>query len=1240
MQAHKPSLIVNAFSVYCALIGILLFLAAPINVIADESSLLDVDANGKQTPLTDGLLIIRHLFGFTGTALTQGAVDLQGQRRQAEDITAYLNENLSTLDIDDSGKTAPLTDGLLIIRYLFGFTDSALLTGAIGDSATRKTAADITGYLQAMSNAGASISVGDGDGETTLSAKSFFEASVSSVVLENCQVCHRENGAAGSTPLRYIRPPDNAPDDPQVMQQNYETLRSYIVNGNGETLLNKARGVGHGGGAVLSSASEGYSTLEEFVGLVSAEAGLSDPSKPPIATVPEGFFKPAALLSARSTLRRASILILGRNPLPSEEALLDGEDPEALSNALTALTRAPGFHAFVTRAANDRLLTDAFLEGIPLEQSNIEGNPFYPLATNAFVAAQAEAAERFFYWPKYSHWRWGLTRAPVELIGYVVSNDRDYREVLTADYMMMNYAVNDFLDGGASFETADPDTLPYCQDNPNQPCFDHKVFKPGKHRGQVLLDEYLVTEDTDLASTKILEHGDFVDYPHAGLLTTQAFLNRYPSTETNRNRARARWVFYHFLGIDIEKSAPRTTDPEALADSNNPTLKNPACTVCHQVLDPLAGAFERFGDVGYYHESWGGNDSLPYNYKSAIPDPTSSPSYLIGETVAVDQTTFEMVSSLSVNLQAGTVYYRVSYLNDAADSDGDRNVFYDSLSIYGPSETQIIEFENLPEDSIITGCGGPGGDSYGQYCQGTLVIPITTTESGTHQFELRAREDPFGSESVQLNIALDLQADSLDQLGYQTGDTWYKDMRAPGYLNKTAPPDVESLSWAAQAIVDDPWFAEAAVKFWWPALMGSEAAVAPEVESDAGFDAQMALFEEQNAFIQLLGAEFANGINGGNAFNGRDLIVELLLSPWFRANAAIDSASIEGKLGTRRLLTPEELEAKFFHLAGFYWGDDGGFSEWQFDGRYSHLTDPLNILYGGIDSRNVTQRADEMSAVMFNIAEKMSLATACEIVSREFNLPKADRRVFSDIDLETTPSRLVVEAFNAKVSNTSFETVIEFERDLPIGPITAAISFHNDYASHEFGDREALLKQLTITEPSGATIVIELANPPDGAKIVGCGNLENDFYRLSCNSTLYLPINLSQSGKHSFALTAAGEQAGDEAVAIELVLVQTSDVEAIGEPALKNQLAALHWKLLGESAEDDTEILASYDLLLESLQQSSDQQALGLEDWPYQSCQNHNWRGEPLNVSDANGMKGAWMTVLTYFMTDFKFLHE
>ena len=88
------------------------------------------------------------------------------------------------------------------------------------------------------------------------------------------------------------------------------------------------------------------------------------------------------------------------------------------------------------------------------------------------------------------------------------------------------------------------------------------------------------------------------DYPHAGILNTTTFLKRYPTTATNRNRARARWTYYHFLGVDIENSASRTMDPVALADTNNPTMHNPACTVCHTVMDPVAGAFQDYGDEG------------------------------------------------------------------------------------------------------------------------------------------------------------------------------------------------------------------------------------------------------------------------------------------------------------------------------------------------------------------------------------------------------------------------------------------------------------------------------------------------------------------------------------------------------------------------------------------------------------------------------------------------------------------
>jgi hypothetical protein len=53
--------------------------------------LFDIDGNGETAPLTDGLLVLRFLFGFTGTALTTGAVDVAGCTRcDAATIDAYL----------------------------------------------------------------------------------------------------------------------------------------------------------------------------------------------------------------------------------------------------------------------------------------------------------------------------------------------------------------------------------------------------------------------------------------------------------------------------------------------------------------------------------------------------------------------------------------------------------------------------------------------------------------------------------------------------------------------------------------------------------------------------------------------------------------------------------------------------------------------------------------------------------------------------------------------------------------------------------------------------------------------------------------------------------------------------------------------------------------------------------------------------------------------------------------------
>jgi len=108
----------------------------------------DVDDNGKAAPLTDGLLVIRHLFGFDGDSLVGGAVD-GGTRTSAQAIKEYLDTFRSELDIDGDGENKALTDGLLLIRYLFGFTDNSLTSNALGEGATRVSSEDIEAYIEA-----------------------------------------------------------------------------------------------------------------------------------------------------------------------------------------------------------------------------------------------------------------------------------------------------------------------------------------------------------------------------------------------------------------------------------------------------------------------------------------------------------------------------------------------------------------------------------------------------------------------------------------------------------------------------------------------------------------------------------------------------------------------------------------------------------------------------------------------------------------------------------------------------------------------------------------------------------------------------------------------------------------------------------------------------------------------------------------------------------------------------------
>ncbi|MEE9351199.1 MAG: PKD domain-containing protein, partial [Thiotrichaceae bacterium] len=113
---------------------------------------LDIDGDGQVEPLTDGLLVLRYLFGFTSDTLIEGATQTTCTRCAAPEIQSYISSGVDSLllDIDADGTVAPLTDGLLILRYLFGFSGSTLISQAVQQEGSRTEADEIEAYLATL----------------------------------------------------------------------------------------------------------------------------------------------------------------------------------------------------------------------------------------------------------------------------------------------------------------------------------------------------------------------------------------------------------------------------------------------------------------------------------------------------------------------------------------------------------------------------------------------------------------------------------------------------------------------------------------------------------------------------------------------------------------------------------------------------------------------------------------------------------------------------------------------------------------------------------------------------------------------------------------------------------------------------------------------------------------------------------------------------------------------------------
>ena len=1067
------------------------------------------------------------------------------------------------------------------------------------------------------------VSNTEDDDET---AEDVFEEHISPVVQTKCVNCHVEGRTTGDMPV-FVH---DTNDD--HLAKNLEEFKDYLAtNEDGaNTILTRIRGVGHGGGTQVPLGSQSYLHFERFLPLLGGAVDIADHD-----LTPETLFDGVGMAGWRTVMRRAALIFAGRAPTEAEYASM-GEI--GVKPAIRKLMQGPGFHEFLVRAANDRLLTDR--EGSSVTDD--DHGPFvtYVNKTNAYCEAAAAGVDA----TEWQDWdeavQHGAVRAPLELIAHVVENDLPYTEIMTADYVMANPQAAEAY--GADTEFSDPS--------------DVHEFRPSEFADYYLVDDSrLFRESGSDCQDYIVYPGDLpVDYPHAGILNSSVFMQRYPTTATNRNRARSRWTYYHFLGVDIEKSANRTTDAEALKDLNNPTFNNPNCTNCHSKLDPVAGTFQNYDLEGRYRSAHGGADSLDDSYKENPPGGADvlveARSWDEREVVATDG--YLVAGENTIGLKAVSGKMGLDLLT-VRDSDG--------------REVTRKELVRLPNSQ----CSERDGAFYRLDDDCIMGVPVSVASAGTYTVEVEAWawDNPWEDRGHPVRLRLWAP-------GYihQEGDTWYRDMRPPGFDGADAPDNGNSVQWLAQRIADDDRFAEATVKFWWPAIHGSEVLAKPDDAGDVDFEGLELAADAQDAEVKRLARLFRRSIQGRAPYNLKDLLVEMVVSKWFRA----DSMSVDHPVrrvalqhaGAKRLLTPEELAHKTASLTGVQWGREWRQPWHDLRARHTKLTHTYGTLYGGIDSDGITQRAGDMTAVMAGVAKSHAVEVSCPVVLREFYLLPDERRLlFEGIDINMTPMREFDEQFSIDASSDADPQWLRVRRSLEAGGKTLRLTFENDYYSEEQrADRNVRLDKVIVRNVADDTIVerYEFEDHPDR----DCGDPDGDHYLLwAGDCALEVPLDLPADGTHVVGVLAWADQAGDEPARLRVELNST-DGNSIGARAIRQKLVELHDRLLGVRVDADSpDISAAYDLFVDvwSRKRETDDNLFSQEcnwnddqffldgildgfrvrhrdrwnrGWAYEWNEDRIaefWREH--DFSDPEAMARTWTVVLMGLMMDQRYLH-
>lgn len=260
-------------------------------------------------------------------------------------------------------------------------------------------------------------------------------------------------------------------------------------------------------------------------------------------------------LSDSVALRRAAQQLVSRLPTIDEFRMVASGGEIGMRQAIDGMMEEDAFYQRLSEIFNDYLLTDKYhsRNGSEAAISLLSSDDFPN--RRWFDPGKDQRGEDYSAQRRATND--GVAREPLALINHIVANDLPFTLMLTADYMMVNpFSAKTYGIPGLPFK--DPD--------------DANEFLPARLEG----------------------------VPHSGILTSPMFLNRYPTTSTNRNRGRARVVFDLFLDTDV--LAIEGVRPGNSVDITTPvpTINNPECSKCHSLIDPVASVFQNWNSKGQF----------------------------------------------------------------------------------------------------------------------------------------------------------------------------------------------------------------------------------------------------------------------------------------------------------------------------------------------------------------------------------------------------------------------------------------------------------------------------------------------------------------------------------------------------------------------------------------------------------------------------------------------------------------